>query len=227
MIPPMSFLLLFGLFRNWKKTFLILLPVMIFFVLHSYFPNKQERFIFPVVPPILLLSVIGWEEYVKGSAFWLRHRIALRSFWIWFWVLNCMLLVPFTTYYSKKARVESMYALYGKPVSGIVMVGGKWGVTQPPMFYAGVYPIPLYQINDEAQLLHVCAELDTAKVKPNFALFFGPENLQQRVQHIDSTLGLRLTPERTIEASFLDNVFYHLNPKYNKNQETFVFKINP
>jgi hypothetical protein len=77
-IPPMSFFLLYGAFRNWRKTLLILLPVLVFFIMHSYFPNKQERFIFPVVPIILLLSVVGWEQYVKESAFWSRHRIALN-----------------------------------------------------------------------------------------------------------------------------------------------------
>ena len=107
-IPPMSFLLIFGFFRNWKKTLLILLPVMVFFILHSLFPNKQERFIFPVVPLILLLSVVGWEEFVKESPFWSRHKITLKSLWVCFWIINLILLVPFTTYYSKKSRVEAM-----------------------------------------------------------------------------------------------------------------------
>ena len=113
-IPPMSFFLLYGFFRNWRKTFLILLPVMVFFILHSFFPNKQERFIFPVVPLILLLSVVGWEEFVKKSVFWSHHRIAIKSLWVWFWMINFILLIPFTTYYSKKSRVEAMYTLVRK-----------------------------------------------------------------------------------------------------------------
>ena len=224
-IPPMSFLLLYGFFRNWRKTYLILIPVMVFFISHSLFPNKQERFIFPVVPIILLLSVVGWEEYVKGSLFWSRHKIVLKSLWVWFWVINFILLVPFTTYYSKKSRVEAMYALYGKPISGIVMEGGTLGVTQPPMFYSGVYPIPLYQIDNDEQLALVKSRLEKVNVQPNYAIFFGMEDIDRRVQHIDSSLGFRLTLEKCIEASFLDNVFYRLNPKHNKNQATFVYGI--
>jgi hypothetical protein len=225
-IPPVSLFLLYGFFRNWKKTFLLILPILIFFVLHSYFPNKQERFIFPVVPLILLLSVIGWEEYVKSSAFWMRHRLMLRSLWIWFWVANFLLLIPFTTYYSKKSRVEAMYTLYGKQTSGIVMVGGKLGVTQPPLFYAGVYPVPIYQINNDEQLAQAKTEINTATIQPNYAVFFGPEDIDRRLKNVESVLGLKFKLERKIEASFLDDVFYRLNPKYNKNQTTFVFKID-
>ena len=160
LIPPMSFFLLYGFCRNWRKTLLIVLPVMVFFISHSLFPNKQERFIFPVVPLILLLSIVGWEEFVKGSAFWSHHRTALKSLWAWFWVINFILLIPFTTYYSKKSRVEAMYTLYDKPISGIVMVGGKLGVTQPPMFYAGVYPVPTCEINNDLQLTQAKTMLD-------------------------------------------------------------------
>jgi hypothetical protein len=225
LIPPMSFLLLYGFFRNWKKTLLIFLPVMVFFMLHSYFPNKQERFIFPVVPLILLLSVIGWEEYVKSSKFWLEHRRLLKSFWIWFWTLNFILLIPFSTYYSKKSRVEAMYTLYGKPVTGIVMVGGDLGVTQAPLFYAGTYPVPIYQIDNAEQMARVKKELDTAVVKPNYAVFFGTENLDERMRNVGNSLNFKFEIVRTIESSFLDDVFYKLNPKYNKNQTTFVYRI--
>jgi hypothetical protein len=74
LIPPMSFLLTYGLFKSWRKTILILLPVAVFFVLHSYFPNKQERFILPILPAIIVLGIMGWEDIVRASAFWLRHR---------------------------------------------------------------------------------------------------------------------------------------------------------
>jgi hypothetical protein len=225
-IPPMSFFLLYGFFRNWRKTLLIVLPVMVFFISHSFFPNKQERFIFPVIPLILLLSVVGWEEFVKESVFWQRHRIATKSLWAWFWIINFILLVPFTTYYSKKSRVEAMYSLYGKQVSGIIMVGGRLGVTQPPMFYCGLYPVPTYQINDDAELVQVKTQLDHEQGYPNYAVFFGMEDIDRRVQQIASSLKMKFTLERRIEASFLDDVFYRLNPKNNKNETTFLYKVD-
>jgi hypothetical protein len=226
LIPPMSFFLVFGFFRNWRKTLLILLPVIVFFISHSLFPNKQERFIFPVIPIILTLSIAGWEEYVKASAFWSRHRFALKSFWIWFWVINLILLIPFSLYYSKRSRVEAMYALYGKHIDGLVMVGGALGVTQPPMFYAGVYPVPIYLINNDGELIREKAKLDTTRIQPNYAVFFGIEDIDNRVKRIESSLGFKLELEKRIDASFLDDVFYRLNPRNNKNQTIFIFDIN-
>ncbi len=224
LIPPTSLMILYGFFRNWRKTLLIVLPVLVFFILHSSFPNKQERFIFPVVPFILLLGYIGWEEYANQSAFWLRHRAALKSLWVWFWTVNTVLLVLFSTYYSKKSRVEAMYTMYGKQVNGIIFEGGQTGTTYPPLFYTGSYPIPVYEINNEDQLLQAKASVDTSRSRPNYVVFYGPDSLDRRVQRIESAFGLALSLVRKIEPSLLDDVFYHLNPRFNKNETTFVFK---
>ena len=205
---------------------MILLPVMVFFVSHSFFPNKQERFIFPVIPIILLLGVIGWEEFAKSSPFWLRHKFALKSLWIWIWVINFILLISFSTYYSKKSRVEAMYSLYGKQINGLLLVGGTLGTTQPPMFYTGTYPVPIYLVNNNEQLTQIKTALKTTHNLPNYAVFFGTEDINSRVQQIESSLRLKLTLEKRIEASFLDDVFYRLNPRNNKNQTAFVFNID-
>jgi hypothetical protein len=225
-IPPLSFFLLYGFFRNWRKTLLIILPVLVFFALHSFFPNKQERFIFPVIPIILVLSVVGWEEYVNASLFWTRHRGVLKSLWMWFWIINFILLVPFTTYYGKRSRVEAMYALYGKPLSGLVLVGGTVGATQPPMFYTGVYPVPIYQIDNDAQLQQVKTALDKGIDHPNYVVFYGVEEIDRRVQRIESTLHMKLILDQKIETSFMDQVFYRLNPKNNKNETIFLYKVS-
>ena len=63
LIPPVSFFLIFGIFRNWKKHLMILLPILTFFIFHSAFPNKQERFIFPVLPFIIMLGSAGWMQF--------------------------------------------------------------------------------------------------------------------------------------------------------------------
>ena len=106
------------------------------------------------------------------------------------------------------------------------MVGGTLGTTQPPMFYSGVYPIPIYLINNDEQLAQIKSTLDTAYILPNYAVFFGLEDIDHRVQQIESSLGLKLTLEKRIEPSFLDDVFYRLNPRYNKNQTAFLFDID-
>ena len=152
------------------------------------------------------------------------HRAAVKSLWSWFWIINTILLLLFSTHYSKKSRVEAMYSLYGKPVSGVLLVGGKFTAPQPPVFYYGLYPLRTYDINNDEQLADAKANFDKWKYRPNYAIFFEPDDLDKRLHHIESSLGLRYTLERKIEPSFLDYVFYKLNPMHNKNGTTFVFK---
>jgi hypothetical protein len=225
LLPPMSLMILYGFFKSWKKATLIVLPVLAFFVLHSYFPNKQERFILPVVPAILVLGVVGWEEMAKSSGFWRKHRRAVKGLWISFWALNLVLLLPFTTYYGKKSRVEAMYVLYGKPVTGLILAGGAVGTSQPPFFYAGTYPVPFFEVNDERDLREMKEELQTSPVRFSQVVFFGQEELARRVHQIETELNLRLRLEKAIEPSFLDVVFYRLNPRHNKNELTFVYGV--
>lgn len=117
-----------------------------------------------------------------------------------------------------------MYALYGKQIKGIVLVGDKLGITQPPRFYAGVFSVPFYEIENERQIPQVQAQLKSAVALPNYAIFYGTEDIDKRVQQIDSTLGLKLVLDKRIDASFLDDVFYRLNPKHNKNETIIVYK---
>ena len=226
LIPPMSFLVLYGFLKNWRKAIVIVLPIVVFFVLHSYFPNKQERFILPVVPAILVLGVIGWEGFVSRSEFWAKHRRTVKSLWISFWALNLILLLPFSTYYGKKSRVEAMYALYGKPVTGLILAGGKVGTSQPPLFYAGTYPVPFFEVNNDQELSEMKSELQSSPVQFSHVVFFGQEELDQRVQQIEGELDLKLKLEKAIEPSFLDVVFHRLNPRHNKNELTFVYSAN-
>jgi hypothetical protein len=220
----MSFFLLFGFLKNWKKTIILLIPTMVFFILHSSFPNKQERFILPVIPLILVLSIVGWEEYAKNSAFWWRHRTALRTMWAWFWVVNTILLVPFSLYYSKKARVEAIYSLYGKPVSALFLAGGKDGVTQVPFFYGGKYPVPMVNLSNDQQLAEAKSQFATSPLRPDYMLFYGNDDFDQRLHRIEGTLGVKMVLEHRFDPSFLDYVFYRLNPTHNKNEAIFVFR---
>ena len=118
-----------------------------------------------------------------------------------------------------------MYALNGKQIDGIVLVGGKLGAPQLPMFYSGVFLVPVYTINNDEQLNQTTNALRNVKILPNYAIFFGMDDIDQRVQKVESSLGLRLELEKRIEPSFLDDIFYRLNPRNNKNQTAFVFDI--
>ena len=137
LVPPISLFLIFGFFRNWKKNILLFLPSFIFLAFHSYFPNKQERFIFPIIPFVIMLGMIGWSELRNNSKFWINHPKLLRGCWIFFWILNTLALLFVSVSYSKRNRVESMLYLQhkGDVVNIVIEESMKDDFTLPPLFY--------------------------------------------------------------------------------------------
>lgn len=204
---------------------MVFLPVVVFFAFHSYFPSKQERFIFTVIPLIVTLSVVGWLEITQTSPFWLRHQKLVRGFWIWFWIMNTVLLVPFTVYYSKRSRVESMYYFYNHKVTAMVLVGGNLGTIQPPLFYSDQYPMKIYPIENDGDLQQLPVHIQESQVQPNYVVMFGKEDIDRRAAKVETTMQKKLVIEKQIDPSFLDDVFYHLNPRGNKNQAAFIYHI--
>ena len=223
LLPPISFTFVYGFLRNWRRAALAVFPVLVFFILHSMFPNKQERFILPVMPLILTLGVIGFEEMRRTSEYWIRHSRLVKSLWVIFWALNLILLVPFSLYYGKQSRIEAMHELYGKQLEGLVLVGGKVGTSQPPLFYTGKFPVSYYEVNSDEALRSLKAELGRSRVRITHVVFFGTEQLDERVRQVGDELGLDLKLEKRTDPSFLDVVFYKLNPRHNKNEITFVY----
>jgi len=68
--------------------------------------------------------------------------------------------------------------------------------------------------------------MELVPVHPNYAVFFGMDDLDGRVARVETALHVRCTLARRIDASFLDDVFYRLNPRNNKNETTFIYRFD-
>ena len=224
LIPPVSLFLMFGFARKWKKMLIIFLPVMLFFIFHSWFPNKQERFIIPIVPFIIIAGVTGWTEFADKSAFWKKHRGLLHSCWIFFWTLNTIALLVMTFTYSKRSRVESMTYLSKYP--GISSMTAIDEDSQPelfPKFYLGQWP---HMYNERAgdhspdSILAVSVSKGKAN-EPRFILFTGAHirPLVIKARHYYP----QLVYETTIKPGFLDWFVHWLNP-INKNRTVYIYR---
>jgi hypothetical protein len=225
LIPPVSLFLFFGFFRTWKKHLLIFLPVIIFLVFHSIFPNKQERFILPIVPFVIILGVIGWKEFEMGSKFWKYHPGLLRLCWAFFWTINTIGLFMVSPMYSKKAQVESM--VYLSRYKNIRCV------LQEDIYHGGVPLIPQYYLKQwvgvgditKEHSQEAYAKLIKWIVKnryPRFVLFYGSENLEQRVRKVKELLP-DIVYETTVRPGFIDDLLYRLNPR-NTNQTIIIYR---
>ncbi|MCF8236393.1 MAG: glycosyltransferase family 39 protein [Bacteroidales bacterium] len=219
LLPPVSLFMGFGFFRKWKKHIVIFLPTILFFIFHSAFPNKQERFILPAVPFIIVLGMIGWMDFVEKSKFWKNHRRLLRASWIFFWVLNIILLPAITTMYSKRARVESMTYLSSYENIGHIARENtnKGNAKMSPRFY-----LEEWVYESEVSQSQPLTEERYKNDPPSFVLFFEDEKLEQRVENFKEAVP-GLVYETTIQPGFVDKVMHWLNPN-NANEVIYIYR---
>ncbi|MBU2556855.1 MAG: hypothetical protein KJ578_03650 [Bacteroidetes bacterium] len=225
LIPPVSLMLIFGFFRDWKRHFLLFFPVFLFLLLHSIFPNKQERFILPVVPLIIVLGLSGWDYFAANSNFWKSHKQLHRGLWAFFWIINTTLLLLFTPMYGKKARVESMTYLQNYPETTYFLVEDvNSGVLRfPPLFYSGNWPSYDYLLKQHEYFkMAASEEWNKVENQPQFVLFYQDTNLETRIDSIKKYLPA-ITYETTVYPGNMDRLIHWLNP-INANEKIFIYR---
>lgn len=239
--PPFSLLLLWGFLRTWKKHLLLFLPTIIFLVFHSLYPNQQERFIFPIIPFIIMLGAIGWIEFYNQSRFWQKHRTFYKAIIIFLWILNIPALILFTPSYGKKARVEAMTFLSSRKNIRFILVEDsnrqhatmfpRYYLNQWPSFYT--YPRPDEDHPDcnqeqfkgrQSMKLHSlnCLKQISKDSLPEFVVFVDKINLKERVEKMSQYLpGMEFLTE--ITPGYRDKLMHAINP-VNYNVPVFIYQ---
>lgn len=221
-VPPYGLLLFFGFLKPKKEWMLLFIPTLIFLIFHSYFPNKQERFIFPVLPMYLALAVMGWNALLEGKLnynFWKKFT---KVSFVFFLIINFIILPFIITSYYKKSRVEAMLYFYGKKELKSIAIDGvnKNGSQLLPRFYSGGNWkgnfIEIGNINDYANLNNS----DSIE----YVLFFAQDNLEQRIHKVEDSIG-PLHKEFVAIPSSLDRLLQTLNP-HNSNDTIFIYSTN-
>ncbi len=225
LIPPVSFFLFFGFVRLWKRYLVFFIPVLLFFLFHSYFPNKQERFILPMIPVLILVGSVGWSEFVATSGFWSRRPGLLKGGWLFFWILNTLALLLFTFTYSKKARVESMtYLSRYQNIHELAVFDAEYCPEQQPKFYLGQWPHigsdDVGGSNPDTLLSRYSR--DKTENQPRFILFTGEADLNTLIAKATKQYP-GLVYETTIEPGFVDWLVHRLNP-INKNRRVIIYR---
>lgn len=225
LVPPVSFYLAIGFFKSWKDTLIFFIPVLIFIVFHSIFPNKQERFIITILPFIIIGGMIGWHHIIKNLKNKPRLLKCYRASWIFFWIINFILLLPVSTMYSKKARVEAMVYLsrYNDLKYFIVDDVNKSVLRAPPIFYLEnwAHYTSVMEYDDLDAFKNQQKWKNTAK-QPGFVIFMESKNIDSRVAFMSSVFP-GLTFERLIKPGMMDRVLHWLNP-INDNQNIIIYR---
>lgn len=249
LIPPVSLMVLFGFFRDWKKQFLLFLPTFIFLLFHSIFPNKQERFILPIIPMLIILGMVGWDRFIKESNFWKKRQKILKACWIFFWIINIALLITVTPTYSKKARVEAMTYLRNYPQTKYFVIEDTQKSTfkDPPVFYSGhkwpsynaitntgfdwegakANELPSYKTDrkkltfDEFKGFRDWQDISQ---QPAFVFFHNAEiaSMEERLESMKEIFP-NLVYETTIKPSIMDVFLYRIN-SHNMNETIDIYR---
>jgi len=225
LIPPVSLFIFFGFCHSWKKNLILFLPVAVFILFHSVFPNKQERFILPVIPLLIVAGIAGWNDFTGRSGFWRKRPKLLRGCWTFFWIMNLFLLPVVSVVYSKHARVESMTYLSKYPgIRQILVADANDSPELLPRFYLKqwphVYDELLENESTDSMMLRV-VKADHAEY-PRFILFTGDTDLPGRVVKARERFPF-LQYETTVEPGFIDNLMHFLNP-VNKNKKVYIYR---
>ncbi|WP_026462155.1 glycosyltransferase family 39 protein [Adhaeribacter aquaticus] len=253
LVPPLSVYLLVGFTRMAKIAPMLFWGGVIFFVAHSLFPNKQERFILPLLPVIMILGVIGWQGYVRQSRFWLRRRKLLAASWSFFWIINFIAATALAFTYTKKSRVAPLVYLSEKQnLKGILLEFGNHSLKMPPLYYLGrmsaeaedfdkdekhiwakyktTLPLPknfvmVYSLNDKKPLDSLQAEIKP-RYKPAYLVVVGQDELDKRLKRIHH-LYPKIKLENTVEPSLYDQLLHRLNPRVHKDEHVRIYQILP
>ncbi len=240
LIPPVGLFLFFGFFLKIRKHLLIFLPVALFIIFHTVFPNRQERFILTIVPMVVILGTIGWSSFAKKSKFWKKFPGLLKASYVFFWVLNSMFLLITCFTYSKKSRVEAMHYFYSldeKVQTILVEDTGRERIMMMPVFYAGkainVVAMPKFENEDNVDYSTMWSyinvansfkifEQDNGIEYPDYIVFVEDINLNERVDKMKKIFP-NLHFEKYIEPSLSDKVMKWLNPR-NRNEDFYIYK---
>ncbi len=225
LIPPICIFIFYGFFKSWKKYLIIFLPTFIFIAFHSYFPNKQERFILPALPFIIIAGISAWVELRDNNKLkWFSKKIE-HGFWIFAFTLNFIALIVVSTMYSKKSRVESMvYLSKYNNISSILIENSTENNSQfPPLYYLGQNPIVYSSIQDN--IIDSTNAPWQVNKKPDFILFFTDINIENRVNNIKKIIP-NIVYETNISPSYVDNILYKINPLFNKNYIVHIYRNN-
>lgn len=226
LIPPISLFMIFGFFRKWKKYLILVLPTLLFLVFHSIYSNKQERFILPIIPIIICVGIVGWNEWKSQSSFWNKNRKLHTGLWTAFWVLNTLVLLVFTTAYTKKEHVETMVYLSKKEDLSRYLLDNRNidGHTMIPQYYFGNWDFQ-YVMNKQHQPRWLQDQIvtDQEHPYPNYLVIYSDHLLDERKSEVEKYFG-PLKFDTIIEPGSLDRLLHFFNPR-NKIERVHIYKI--
>ena len=223
LIPPFSLLVFPWIVAAAKKLPVSFWAVAAFLVIHSMIPQKQERYLLPILPLLIFLLTAGWSM-VK----WRDSRI-VKGLWAWMWAINLVLLPIITLNYSQKARVEPLIMLHHMPNVRKIVVDATEKNVWLPTYYAQKPLSDFLYIFEDSDYDTLANKIESAgpdQLPPfSHAIIFNSRDPEAQREQLESIVG-HLTLIRHFSPSLADWLLRKSNPNFNHSKESWLYSID-
>ncbi len=223
--PPVSLVLGYLTARKqlWREHLPLLLSTVSFIILHTIQQNRQERFMIPLLYPLIVIFTLTLWYTVKAKGWWVQGK-RIRGLLIYAGILNLILLPLFTMNYGHKGEVEPLVRLENRPKESVVV------------FFTPetrrIFPFDYATIGAPRRIsFHKWIEFDTLVIPdtlstgPFYCLVY-PPTPEKKEAYIDSLGKIFEAPVMVdyVAPSTIDYLLHVMNPKHNKTHEAWIYK---
>ncbi|RKX31133.1 MAG: hypothetical protein DRP46_03985 [Candidatus Zixiibacteriota bacterium] len=225
-IPPFSLFFIFSIFRKKiiSSHLILFSSAAAFFIIHSFIRHKEERFMIPIFPLLVVLGMLGLYFWLKNSNPKSLMRRIFKYSAVFAVILNLIVLPLFTFNYAHKGMVEPFVYLSRQDDVEMVVIDRTERRRFLAVSYAG-YTKPDYFKVDKWEELAALDPHSPVFNRANYFIIFSDEHADR---HADSLTGYfgEISPVFHSTPSLMDAILHFMNPKYNHLSEAWVYKRN-
>ncbi|MCX6825892.1 MAG: glycosyltransferase family 39 protein [candidate division Zixibacteria bacterium] len=226
LIPPFSLYFLLPFFRRAviRKHLILFSAVTFFFAVHCLISHKEERFLIPIFPLIIMMGVIGLRDWLSRYEISNLHQKVFKVSAIAAILLNFLLLPLFTFNYGHKGLVEPLaYLSHQEDIKGVFLDQVERNKLIP-YSYVGFNSPPPMKIYDWPSLERFAQFPDTFN-NINYIIVFGDRTPKCHTDSLSRYMG-SLKQVFHSSPSFVEELLHLLNPGHNLTNESWVFRRN-
>ncbi|MBI1966461.1 MAG: hypothetical protein HYS40_00570 [Gemmatimonadetes bacterium] len=220
-VPPFSLLVAAAMLRGGRDLPLLGVPALAFFVAHSLIANKQERFLLPILPVLVLLGAAGFPA-VNGWFTRRSWRRVYQGLWVYFGVVNATLLATTVLSYGKKDRVAPLVYVQRQGDATGVVVAQYSHTFAVPVYYLGRPRPPVFRFESRTGLPEDVVRVRAGNAAVNYVILYSDSSSADSAL-LERALGKPLVRATTISPSLGDWLAHKLNPRHNKARTAVVY----
>jgi len=224
LIPPFSLYFLGSIFNRKiiREHFIIFSSAFLFFLAHSIITHKEERFMLPIFPLIIILGTVGLHRWVNEGLLSDFHLKAMKITGVIAAVISLILLPIFTLNYAHRGSVDSLVYLSCQNDVTKYLVDRTERKRLVPYSYAGLNTSPPLLL-DRWETLDTADEIQNWKDSADYFVIFSDTAPEMHRARLTAYFG-ELTPAYHSPPSLVDLLLHFLNPRHNHTNEAWVYR---